>query len=269
VVGQSHAPTEVLVVDDGSTDDTRRLAESTAGVRCIHQSNAGVSAARNRGTQEAKGQFIAFLDADDVWDAEKLAIQSGGLRQDHFSHSARIETNEELDPIRVVQSDRSVPVLEGLLFHGNVVGTPSSVIAPRGALLEVGGFDRNLSMCADWDMWIRLATRLSSQYSEKPLVQYRIHGDSMSHNVKRYESDSVWMLGKAFGLALPAELMARRREAESRMWEVLAGCYWDQHSVAAAFRCSFESIRRRPSRMASLAASVPYRMLRRAVGQSK
>lgn len=269
VLGQSVKPMEVLVIDDGSTDDTGRLAEAMGGVRCIHQSNTGVSSARNRGIQEAKGHFIAFLDADDAWEVDKIAIQAQDLREDGFAYSARTETNERLDPLRVVQSDRSVPVLEGLLFHGNVVGTPSSVIAPRAALLEAGGFDPNLSMCADWDMWIRLATRLSNQYSEKPLVRYRIHGESMSTNVKRYESDSIYMLKKAFALALPAGMMVRRNEAESRMWEVLAGCYWDQGAVGDAFRCTLRSIQRRPSRIVRLATSVPYRGLRRALGQSR
>lgn len=266
---QSQAAMEVLVVNDGSTDETGRIAESATGVRCIHQPNSGVSAARNRGTEEAKGQFIAFLDADDVWDGEKLAMQAARLRRDSFAYSARIETNERLDTIRVVQSNLRVPLLEGLLFHGNVVGTPSSVVAPRAAILEAGGFDVNLSMCADWDLWIRLARRLAGAYIEKPLVLYRVHGESMSANVRRYETDAMYMLAKAFGLSLPGSLEARRGEAESRMWEVLAGCYWDQHAISDAFRCTAQSIRRRPSRFASLAVSVPHRLLRRIMAGSR
>lgn len=269
VFGQSSLPNEVLVIDDGSTDDTGRLAQSISGVRCIHQGNAGVSAARNRGTEEAGGRFIAFLDADDVWESDKLSIQILGLRDDAFAYSARTETDARLDPIRVVQSDRSVPVLEGLLFHGNIVGTPSSVIAPRAALLEVGGFDPNLSMCADWDMWIRIATRLKSDYSEKPLLRYRVHRDSMSANLRRYESDSTYMMKKAFALPLPVGLRARRREAESRMWEVLAGCYWEQRALGDAFRCTLQSIRRRPSRIVPLATSVPYRAVRQGLSRSR
>ena len=223
VLRQSHLPSEILVVDDGSTDETGRLAASMSGVRCIHQPNSGVSAARNRGVEEARGQLVALLDADDVWDTDKLAVQISGLRDGQFAYSARTETDEQLNPIGIVQSDRRTPLLEGLLFHGNVVGTPSSVMAPREALLQAGGFDPKLSMCADWDMWIRLATRLSGVYSEKPLVFYRIRGSSMSTNLKIYESDSQYMLQKAFALALPANMVARRTEAESRMWEVLAG----------------------------------------------
>jgi glycosyltransferase involved in cell wall biosynthesis len=269
VLHQTHTPIEVLVVDDGSTDSTGRLAESMVGVRCIHQSNAGVSAARNRGTEEAKGRFIAFLDADDAWEADKLAIQALDLSEQHFSYSALTHSNQRLDPIRVVHSDRTVPLLEGLLFRGNVVGTPSSVIVPRAAFLEAGGFDRNLSMCADWDLWIRLSTRLASRYADKPLVRYRIHEESMSTNVRRYESDAVYMLSKAFGLALPAAILARRSEAECRMWEVLAGCYWDQGALRDAFRCTMQSIRRRPTRLASLAISVPHRMMRRALARPR
>lgn len=269
VLRQSSPPLEILVIDDGSTDQTRLLAESTGGVRCIHQPNSGVSTARNRGIEEAKGQFVAFLDADDAWDADKLAIQTTGLRDDEFGYSARIETDGQLEPKRIVQSDRSRPLLEGLLFHGNVVGTPSSVIAPRDALLRAGGFDRNLSMCADWDLWIRLATRLSGRYSEQPLLLYRIHDNSMSTNLKTYESDSERMLKKAFGLALPANLMARKNEAQARMWEVLAGCYWDRGVRREAFRCTVQSLRKQPARLGSLAVSVPFRMIRRALNGSR
>jgi len=138
----------------------------------------------------------------------------------------------------------------------------------RSVLIETGGFDRNLSMCADWDLWIRLSTRMESRYSDKPLVRYRIHGDSMSTNLRRYESDAVYMLEKAFGLDLPAALRARRIEAECRMWEVLAGCYWDQRTPGDAFRCTMQSVRRRPSRAAALAISVPHRMLRRALARA-
>ena len=188
------------------------------------------------------------------------------MRADQFAYSARIETDHRLQPIRVVQGDRTRPVLEGLLLYGNVVGTPSSVVAPRGALLEAGGFDRNLSMCADWDMWIRLSTRLSSSYSEKPRVLYRIHGDSMSADIKRYESDSTYMLEKAFSLTLPAHLASRRREAESRMWEVLGGCYWNQRAFGDALRCSIRAILRRPTRVFALLASVPFRISKQVLG---
>lgn len=269
VLRQTVAPVEILVVDDGSSDDTGRLAASVPGVRCIRQSNAGVSAARNRGIEEARGELVALLDADDVWMPEKLAVQLTGLRDNQFAFSARTETDALLKPLRIARGGFEGPLLEGLLFHGNVVGTPSSVMAPRHALLDAGGFDPRLSMCADWDMWIRLASRLSGTYSDESLVLYRLHEGSMSANLGVYESDSRYMLAKAFALPLPDEIKARRSEATARMWEVLAACYWDQGAIADAFRCASRSIQTHPSRLASLAFSVPYRMARRAVGLNR
>ncbi len=267
--GQTLAPLEILVIDDGSTDETGRLAASVQGVRCIRQTNAGVSAARNRGIEEARGGFVALLDADDAWMPEKLAVQLASLRDGQFAFSARTETDELLKPLRIARGGFEGSLLEGLLFHGNVVGTPSSVVAPRQALLDAGGFDPCLSMCADWDMWIRLATRLSGTYSDEPLVLYRVHEGSMSTNLRVYESDSRYMISKAFELPLPAEIMARRSEAEARMWEVLAACYWEQRAVSDAFRCASRSIQTQPSRLASLAFSVPFRMVRRSAGLNR
>ena len=89
VLRQTQSPLEILVIDDGSTDETGRLAASMGGVRCIHQPNFGVAVARNRGIEEAKGQFVAFLDSDDAWAPDKLAIQGVLVRADQFAYSAR------------------------------------------------------------------------------------------------------------------------------------------------------------------------------------
>lgn len=263
VLAQTCPPLEVLVIDDGSTDGTAALAAASPGVRCLRQANAGVSAARNRGIDEARGQFVAFLDADDTWEPEKLATQLDLLREDRFIYSARIETDKDLRPLRVVTEGYEGPLLEGLLFHGNVVGTPSSVVAPVDAIRRVGAFDSKLSMCADWDLWIRLAVHLKGIHSTAPLVRYRIHEGSMSANLRVYESDARLLLQKAFALPLPRTILARRAEAESRMSEMLAGCYWNQGSGRDAIRCAFDSIRRRPTRALTLAVSGPYRMARR------
>lgn len=142
VLRQTTSPLEILVVDDGSTDETGRLARALPGVRCIHQENAGVSVARNRGIKESRGRFVALPDADDVWEDAKLATQVASIRDDCFAFSARTETDEHLKPLRVVKTGHNGPLLEGLLFHGNVVGTPSSVLAPREAFLGVGGVRR-------------------------------------------------------------------------------------------------------------------------------
>lgn len=263
VLAQTLPPLEILVIDDGSSDGTAAQAAATPGVRCLRQANAGVSAARNRGIEEARGRFVAFLDADDVWEPEKLATQLEALDDSRFAFSARIETSLGLQPLRVVTGGYNGPLVEGLLFHGNVVGTPSSVVAPLDALRAAGCFDTRLSMCADWDLWIRLAVNLKGIHSARPLVRYRIHEGSMSGNLRVYESDSRLMLQKAFALPLPPSLRARRAEAESRMCEVLAGCYWNQGSRGDALRCVVDSVRRRPSRLLALAASGPYRLARR------
>lgn len=260
---QSLAPFEILVIDDGSTDDTRQIAESSGSVRCISQENAGVSVARNRGIQEAGGNLVALLDADDVWREDKLALQVSRLGAGSFAYSSRTETDARLQPIRVVENQVKGSLIEALVFQGNVVGTPSSVLAPRSAFLEAGSFDPRLSMCADWDMWIRLALILEGNHSREPLVSYRIHGHNMSANLTRYESDCVYLLEKMFKLDLPRHIASQKAEAGAHIWEVLAGSYWSQGRVKDAIRCTINAVGLRPSRMASLIFSVPYRMTRR------
>ena len=261
---QSRQPLEVLVVDDGSTDDTARIARDVPGVRVVRQANAGVSAARNRGIEEARGSLIAFLDADDAWREDKLAIQLGEWKENSFAYSARIETNDHLEPLRFVPVHPTPEtLLEHLLLGGNVVGTPSSVIAPRVDLLAMGGFDPKLSLCADWDMWIRLARRLVGYPSQQALVRYRVHEGSMSANLRVYEADAFAMLEKAFQQPMPETLAARRLEAECRMWEVLGACHFESGNMADALRCVLNSARRRPTRLAWLGLSVPFRAARR------
>jgi glycosyltransferase involved in cell wall biosynthesis len=263
VVSQSSPPHEILVVDDGSTDRTGLVATSVPGVRCIRQENAGVSAARNRGIREASSTHIAFLDADDAWETEKLGSQMEAVTSESFIYSARTETDAHLRPLRIVRSKPGGWILESLLFEGNIVGTPSSVVAPRDALLDAGGFDPRLSMCADWDMWIRLARHREPRYVDRPLVRYRTHGGNMSSNLPVYERDCEYMLAKVFASDLPSPLKSRRLEAECRTWEMLAGCYFDQRNLRSAFRCIAKSTRRRPSRLLGLFLSVPRRAMRR------
>ncbi|MBS1811265.1 MAG: glycosyltransferase [Acidobacteria bacterium] len=231
VLAQTYQDFEVLVIDDGSTDETEQIMRRyQAPVRYIRQQNGGVSVARNRGIAESRGRYVAFLDADDIWLPHKLARQIAALRQqphDQVCYSAFTVVDFALNPIEVRRSQRQGSALEDLLTRGNVVATPSTVLCERTLFDSVGSFDPALSQCADWDMWVRLAARTEFLYLDEPLVTYRQHSNNMSRNAPLLEYDSVQVLSKGFAMPeLPESLHARRQAALARNYMVLAGTYF-------------------------------------------
>lgn len=163
VLGQSWPDYELVVVDDGSTDDTARVLDSYgAAIRVVRQPNAGLSAARNAGIAAAKGEWVAFLDADDWWLPEKLAAQMALIGREpdvgFCSTAARIVSpdGEQLE----VWPDGGLHgnILPDLFdTNAGVAGSGSAVLARRDLLSRCGGFDTTLRSVEDIDMWMRLA----------------------------------------------------------------------------------------------------------------
>jgi glycosyltransferase involved in cell wall biosynthesis len=160
VLSQTYPHTEVIVVDDGSRDDTARLVQSFSGVRCIQQANAGVSTARNVGAAAATGHFLAFLDADDVWHPAKLAHQVRGmlacpdvaLSRTHFRGSTW--TPEAL----AICFEPKAPELITELSESflNPYFATSSVMVRRSAFEAARGFDTSLRVAEDVDFYLRV-----------------------------------------------------------------------------------------------------------------
>jgi glycosyltransferase involved in cell wall biosynthesis len=250
---------EVVVVDDGSTDDTAAIVSRFGSrVSLQTQRNRGVASARNHGARLARGRYLAFLDADDAWAPEKLLRQAQAL-------AAQPEAQLSYTAFRVVDEDGreteqrgggpAERILERLLLEGNVVGTPSSVACERQLFLDSGGFDVSLSQCADWELWIRLALRTPFARVAEALVTYRRHSMSMSRDVGLLEGDSLRTLGKAFDEpALPPALRERRREAYGRLYLVLAGSYFQAGRYRAFARCAVRCLQTQPKNLGYMAA---------------
>jgi glycosyltransferase involved in cell wall biosynthesis len=169
---------EIIVVDDGSTDATESVLNSLANdsdLRWFRQDNAGAAAARNRGIAEARGDWIAFLDADDVWLPGKLTAQFGELEKRPnaaFSYTdvtLRFATGEESD---LACGNADQPLLMQLL-GGNLFATPT-VVVRRECLREVGLFDEQLRTGEDWDLWLRLAAHFEHVRVARPLTVIRV-----------------------------------------------------------------------------------------------
>ncbi|HYV15664.1 MAG TPA: glycosyltransferase family 2 protein [Conexibacter sp.] len=177
-LAQRDVELEVLVVDDGSTDDSAERAEAVpdARVRVLRQPRGGVAAARNSGVEHAAAAWVALLDDDDVWAQDKCRRQLDALaaRDAQIAYTSAVVTDAALAFKRVLPAPDPDRVLATLL-GSNTIGTPSSVIASREALLASGGFDPSLSVLADWDMWLRLCPGRRAAACPEPLVAYVEH----------------------------------------------------------------------------------------------
>lgn len=256
VFAQTFRDFEVVVVDDGSTDGTPRVAAAYGDtLQYFRQANAGVACARNRGIEASGARYIAFLDADDTWLPEKLERQLSHLArspQHQACYSAHAVVAEDMRPLRLSRSRRSASLLEDLILRGNVIGSVCTVLCERSLFDEVGGFDTALSQCADWDMWIRLATRTDFLYLDEALATYRQHAFNMSRNAPLYERDVRLLLDKAFSMPLPASVRARRAEAWGRAYMVLAGTYFHAGQYRDFLRCAHRAVLFHPRQMAYL-----------------
>jgi GT2 family glycosyltransferase len=190
VIRQSGVDLEVVVVDDGSTDDTaRRIARfDDDRIRVVRNATAhGVSRARNRGIDEARGDWLAFCDDDDVWAPDKLASQ---LRAARHSDAAWVYTghvNITLEDTVMGGARPAAPeIVRSDLARTNLIpGGGSNVLARAELIHRVDGFDTRLGILEDWDMWIRLARENTPAWVPRPLIGYRIHGTNSSRNIAR------------------------------------------------------------------------------------
>lgn len=210
VFAQTWSRREIVVVDDGSTDATPDvLAAYGDRLRAIRQANAGPSAARNRGLREARGAYVAFLDADDHWLPEKLQRQVTLLeaRPDiGFCSTATTVVDADAAFLRDWPCRQgNAPLLETLFMHSAAVsGSTSGVLARRELLQAAAGFDENLRGFEDPDLWIRLAAVSGYACIAEPLTVVVRTPDSVSGNLPRMCAATLASFRKNRGL-LPRE----------------------------------------------------------------
>ena len=173
VQAQTYRDYELIVVDDGSTDDTPEILDAYGpDVTVIRQANAGVSAARNAGIREAKGALIAFLDSDDRWLPEKLSVQVDffDARPDALicqTEEIWIRNGKRVNPKKVHKKP------SGRIFRASLalcLVSPSAVMLRRSLFDEIGGFDESLPACEDYDLWLRISARHPVYLIATPLI---------------------------------------------------------------------------------------------------
>lgn len=202
VLAQTYGDLEVIVVDDGSTDDTpERMKTYGDRVRYIRQANQGPSATRNNGIEAARGDLIAFLDADDVWHPGKLRAQMSYLEAHPdvalLATDCTLELPQPWPALPACVADTAVDVgLDELVIHSRfgICG----VVIRRKCLDAAGLFDASLRAAEDRDLWLRIASRFRIAKLCLPLWWYRFHESNSSYAAARMEANERDMLVKAF-----------------------------------------------------------------------
>jgi glycosyltransferase involved in cell wall biosynthesis len=223
---QTYEHFELIIIDDGSKDETVQRVQSFTDprIRLCSYPNGGHSVARNRGIRLAEGEYIAFLDADDRWSADKLEAQLHALCRnpqaglayswvdyvditDRFLHAGtRIKLNGNAYP---------------KLLNGNFLESGSNPLIRKAAIDRVGGFDPALRTATDWDMWLRIAACYPFVCVPTPQIYYRVLLDSVSANLPQMEQCCLHILKKNFADA-PPNLQVRQPACLSNLYLYLA-----------------------------------------------
>lgn len=228
VAAQTRAPGEIIVVDDGSRDRSADVAASFSGVVVVRQEPRGVSAARNRGVATAQSPWIAFLDSDDEWLPAKLERQVEALSR---RSGARVCHTDEIwmRAGRRVNPRRRHAKKGGWIFADCLplcAISPSSVLLSRSVLDRVGGFDEDLPVCEDYDLWLRICPLYEVVLVDEPLVVK--HGgrrDQLSRRHWGMDRFRVRALEKVLSSAVlaPADWAAARETALVKLDVYLQG----------------------------------------------
>ncbi len=227
---QTFSDFELIVIDDGSRDRTLELIDSIADqrIRLFSYENGGVVVARNRGISHATGEFIAFLDHDDLWTPDKLELQLAALQQHQEAGVAYSWSLFFTDEKR-----ESFYADEPIFFEGNVyeqflvknfIISASNPLIRKQAIESVGELDTSVPGADDWDYWIRLAAQCRFVVVPKPQLLYRQSSQAQSCNVEMMEKSILLVIEKAFQSA-PLELQYLKNKSLSYAYNYLAGMY--------------------------------------------
>jgi len=230
---QDYRPLEIIVIDDGSTDATRAvLAPFGDSIMYVYQNNAGLPSARNAGINIAKGDFVAFLDADDIWCSNKLSVQMEPMLSDKNIGLVSCDGMliDEQDVVvgrykKLIEPDRDRFIRS--LILGNVISGGSNAVIRKECFQTVGLFDESLKAAEDWDMWLRISLRYPMMTIPAELVKIRVLPDSMSaaKNLEKMLYFELIVLNKVFSMAEARAFLSLRIRAFSARYYSAAVAY--------------------------------------------
>ncbi len=223
VLAQTYAPLEIVVVDDGSTDETPQvLVRFGSRIRSIRLPGRGVAEARNTGLQASSGDLVVFLDADDLLLPDGIAAQVAYFDRHpdvDVVHGEWYRCETDSGTWRLRGNPRLVGDILPRILFGNLAAI-HAIMSRRRAILEAGGFDPAFSNAADWEVWLRLAAQgYRFGFIRQPVAIYRIHRDTMSSHLDLDTRDALHVLDKCFQTpALGGRVQTMRESAYFVCW---------------------------------------------------
>ena len=204
VLAQTFKDYEIVIVDDGSTDATKQvLQEYGDKIRYFYQDNQGQAKALSHAVREAKGEYLAFIDDDDMWLPEKLAIQMQVFTTNGdigLVASSMYLTDKNGNITSTWGKPADVKENFESLFEENIIGFPS-VVVRKDLVNRVGGFDETLITTQDYDLWLRLSKICQFKCIDIPLIKWRIHGSNKHQNKVQKLKDRLYIFLKPENMA--------------------------------------------------------------------
>jgi glycosyltransferase involved in cell wall biosynthesis len=225
VLKQTFTDFELIVINDGSQDSTLNIINEITDPRIQVYSypNKGLAASRNRGIAQATGQYICFIDADDLWTIDKLDAQFKALQENSQAALAYSWTDYIDESSQFIRSGSYMSVMGDVyanLLLVDFLENGSNPLIRSEALAAVGNFDESLTSAEDWDMWLRLAARYPFVAVSSAQILYRVSANSMSANVLRMEAETMLVIERAFELA-PASLQYLKPYSQANIYKYL------------------------------------------------
>lgn len=224
VLNQSLADFELIIINDASQDSTLAIINqiTDSRIRVFSYQNSGVSASRNRGLDKAQGEFISFLDADDLWTPDKLEKQLKALQnnpQAALAYSWTDWIDESGQFLRAGGHITVNGVAYDKLLVRDFIESGSNPLIRKQALDKVGGFDSLLTHGEDWEMWLRIAICYEFVTVPSPQILYRVYPESASFDVLKMEAGSLAIIERVF--AQKPELAYLKRETLASRYKYL------------------------------------------------